>query len=150
MNSFDTQAVAGSADKGDAHVATASRRSLFVNPHGRRDGFWTNIRGHVFDLADPRSALLAPTPDDLYIASIASALAWSARSFLRTQGLRDDVCVAAEWLSDEDPTGLADINVTIRIPRCAEAVHAALSALIESSLAARLLAKPEVHISLQG
>lgn len=76
--------------------------------------------------------------------------AWSARSFLRASGLPDHVSVSARWRSYEDLPGLADINVTVTVSRLAEAVGAALGAALEKGLAARSLAAPVVHISLEG
>src|SRR5262249_1509324 len=81
------ETTAPSSDEGHA---------LFVGPRGRGDGFRASVRGHMLELADPGDADgLAPTPDDLFVASIASELAWSARRFLRTRGLPDDVSVSA-------------------------------------------------------
>ena len=129
--------------------AAASWRTLFVVPHDRREGFWASIRGHGLDLADPRSAL-APTPNDLFIVSIASELAWSARGILRAQGLPDDVSVSARWRDPEDPARLADIELTVTVSRRAEGVRAALDSAFENTLVARFLADPVVHISFEG
>jgi uncharacterized OsmC-like protein len=138
-------------DDGGSHALPSSlSRTLFVSPHGRRDGFWASIRGHVLDLADPNSGhMLAPTPDDLLVASFASELAWSARRFLRACGLPDDVNVSAEWRTHERSPGLADISLTVTVSRHAEAVRAALAASFQNSLAARCLPEPVVHISLE-
>jgi uncharacterized OsmC-like protein len=128
-----------------------SSHGLFVIPRGRGDGFRASIRGHILDLADPGSGhALAPTPDDLLIVSIASELAWSARRFLRAYGLPDDVSVSATWRTHEDPPSLADIKLTVTVPKRAEAVSAALAAAFANSLAARSLAEHLVHISLEG
>jgi hypothetical protein len=64
----------------------AATHALFVVPNRRGDGFQASVRGHILDLIDPSSYALAPTADDLLVVSFASALAWSARSFLRTHG----------------------------------------------------------------
>lgn len=125
--------------------------ALFVVPRERADGFRASIDGHILDLADPRSGhALAPTPDDLYVVSIASALAWSARDLLRANGLPEDVSVSATWRSDSDPRRPADIDLTITVPRRAEAARAALAAALDTSLSARSAAAPSVHISLEG
>jgi hypothetical protein len=129
----------------DSHPVHASSHALFVNRHERRDGFWANIRGHVIDLADPTSGqALAPTPDDLFIASVASDLAWYSQSLLRGYGLPDDVSVSAKW---QTPRGSAEITLTVTLSRRAAAVSAALAAALENRLAARSLANPVVHIS---
>jgi hypothetical protein len=132
-------------------VAAASSNALFVSPHERRDGFWASIRGHVLDLADPSSGhALAPTPDDLFIVSIASELAWTARSSFRADGLTDDVSVFANWWANADLPSLADIDLTVRVPRRAKAASAALAVAVQNSLAARSLVEPVAHISWEG
>ena len=77
----DGAAATDNADNSDGQAAPTSSDGLFVIPRGRGDGFQASIRGHILDLADPNSGhALAPTPDDLFIASIASGLAWSAQN----------------------------------------------------------------------
>ena len=104
----------------------------------------------MLELADPTDHRLAPSPDDLLIASIASDLAWSARRFLRACGLPDYVSVSAKWRTHEDQPSLADINLTVTVSRRAEAVSAALAVAFANSLAARSHAEPVVHISFGG
>jgi uncharacterized OsmC-like protein len=142
------------SDKVDSHTATTSSRALFVSPHERRDGFWASIRGHVLDLADPSSGhALAPTPDGLFIVSIASELAWTARTILRAHGLPDEESVSATWRTEEehgDRSILADINLTVTVSARAKAARAALAAALENILEARSLAEPITHISWEG
>lgn len=132
------------------HAVLRSSQALFVVPCRRGHSFEASIRGHMLELADPTDHQLAPTPDDLFIASLASELAWSARSFLRVSGLPDEVSVSAEWQATEHLPSLADINLTVRVSKGAEAVRAALAAALEKSLAERSLAGPAVHVSLDG
>ena len=127
----------------------ASSLTLYVTRRGRGDGFEASIRGHILDLADPDSGhSLAPTPDDLFFASIASDIAWSARNFLRALDLPDDVSVSAEWRAWKGLRSLADLTLTITVSRRAQSVTAALGAALEQSLAARSLAEAVVRISL--
>ena len=138
-------------DHGDSHTVPRSSHALFVIPSGRGDGFRASIRGHVLDLAEPSSGhALAPTPDDLFIVSIASELAWSAQRFLRAYGLPDDVSVSATWRTREDLPSPADIDLTVTVSRRAEAVGAVLAAALANSLTARSPAESVVHISLEG
>jgi uncharacterized OsmC-like protein len=135
----------------DVHALAASSNALLVSPHVRRDGFWASIRGHVLDLADPNSGhTLAPTPDDLFIVSIASELAWTARRILRADGLPDDVSVSANWRTNADLPICADIDLTVKVPRRAKAASAALAAAVQNSLAARSLAEPVAGIFWEG
>ena len=116
----------------------ASHDALFVIPSGRGGGLRASIRGHLLELADPSSGHgLAPTPDDLFIASIASDLAWSARHFLRAHGLADDVSVSAEWTTLDSPLRLADVSMTVTVSEMA----GALSDALEDTLAERIAAR---------
>lgn len=147
----DGAAATDNAHNGDGQAAPTSSDGLFVIPRGRGDGFQASIRGHILDLADPNSGhALAPTPDDLFIASIASGLAWSARSFLRTHRLPDNVSVSATWRTHEGLPGLADINLTVTAPRSAEALGAALAAAFADTLAERSPSEPGVHLAFEG
>jgi putative redox protein len=147
----DGAAATDNAHNGDGQAAPTSSNGLFVIPRGRGDGFQASIRGHILDLADPNSGhALAPTPNDLFIASIASGLAWSARSFLRTHRLPDDVSVSATWRTHEGLPGLADINLTVTAPRSAEALGAALGAGFADTLSAHSRSDPLIHISFEG
>jgi uncharacterized OsmC-like protein len=125
-------------------------RALCIIPTRRGDGFRASIHGYMLDLADPTDPRLAPTPDDLFIASIASEFAWSAQRFLRARGLSDDVSVSAAWPTPEEPPSLADITLTVTVSRRAEAVIAAFAAAFAKSLAARSLAEPVVRVSLES
>jgi uncharacterized OsmC-like protein len=114
--------------------------AVFVIPTRRGDGLRASIRGHVLELADPNPGHgLAPTPDDLLIVAVASDLAWSARRFLRDQGLTDDVSVSAAWRTPENPPSLPDISVTVALPEAAETMSDALMTALEARVAARSL-----------
>ena len=128
-----------------------SSDAFFVIPSGNGDTSLASIRGHILDLADPASGhALAPTPDDLFIVSIASELAWSARSLLRAHRMPDDVSVSATWRKHEHLPGLANIRMTVTVSRRAEAASVALDARFASRLAARSLADSVVNISFEG
>jgi hypothetical protein len=131
-------------------VAPATSHALFIIPTRQGGGFRAGINGHMLDLADPTDHRLAPSPDDLLIASMAAGLAWFARRFLRAHRLPDYVSVSAKWQSSGDLPSLADINLTVTVPRPAAAVSAALAAALDNNLAPRSLARPVVHISLEG
>jgi putative redox protein len=140
----DDQAVGQSSG-----AAPAMRQALFVLPSRWGDGFRVSIRGHLLELADPSPGHgLAPTPDDLLIASIASDLAWAARRFLRAHGVHEDVSVAAAWRTPESPSRLADIRVTVSVPDSAETESDALMAALEERVAARSLDEP-LHFDLR-
>jgi uncharacterized OsmC-like protein len=136
-------------DNGESDAAPTSH-ALFIIPTRWGNGFQASIHGHVLELADPTDHRLAPSPDDLLIAAIASDLAWSARRLLRANRLPEDVNVSARWQTTEGLPGLADITVTVTVSTRAKAVSEALAASFAGSLAARSLAEPDVHISPEG
>jgi uncharacterized OsmC-like protein len=152
MNAIATTNGTEVSDRVESRAAPSG--ALFVSPHERRDGFWASIRGHALDLADPSSGhALAPTPNDLFIVSIASDLAWTARAILRAHGLPDDVRVSATWQTQEehgDRPSLGDINLTVTVSARAKAARAALAAALENILEARSLAEPITNISWAG
>ena len=119
--------------------AAPSRDALFVIPeHG--GGLRASIRGHLLELAEPSAVhRLAPTPDDLFIASIASDLAWSARHFLHARGLPDDVSVSAEWRGVEHPPSVADVSMTVTVSETAKALSDELEHTLAERVATRSL-----------
>jgi uncharacterized OsmC-like protein len=131
--------------------APASRDALFVTP-GRGGVLRASIRGHLLELAEPSPVhRLAPTPDDLFIASIASDLAWSARHFLHAHGLPNDVSVSAEWRTVETPPSLADVSMTVTVSETAEALSDALEHTLAERVAARALDDPtRLHLRCMG
>jgi uncharacterized OsmC-like protein len=128
----------------------ASSDALFVIPSGRGGGLRASIRGHLLELADPSSGHgLAPTPDDLFIASIASDLAWSARHFLLQHGLPDDVSVSAHSRRLDNARSVTDISMTVTVSETVEAMSDAL----EDALAERVAARSpneRVELHLRG
>ena len=129
----------------------ASRDALIVVP-GRGGGLRATIRGHLLEIAEPSPVhRLAPTPDDLFIAAIASDLAWSARHFLQAHGLPDDVSVFAEWRSVEHPPSLAEVSMAVTVSETAKALRDALEHTLTERLAARSLDDPtRLHLHWVG
>jgi uncharacterized OsmC-like protein len=106
----------------------------------------------LLELAEPSLVnRLAPTPDDLFIASIASDLAWMARHFLRAHGVSDDVSISAEWRTPENTPRLADISMTVTVSGTVEAIGDALEdALLERVGARSPSDPPRLRLRCQG
>jgi hypothetical protein len=137
-------------DRSDSSPTPAPGHSVFIVPRGEEQGFRANVRGHVLDLVDPSSYALAPTPDDLFVVSIAASLAWSAQTLLHALGLPVYVSVSAEWPKDEDPPHPGDIALKVTVSKRAETISAELTAAFEKRLAKRFLAKPVVRLAFEG
>lgn len=128
----------------------ASRRILSVYQPGLDSSFRASIRGHILNLADPDSRHeLAPTPEDLFVAALASQVAWSARSFLHAHGRPEDVSVSANWRADGNVPGRGDLELAVTVSRDADDLGAALVEALELSLGEGSFV-PAVRISLQG
>ena len=141
---------ARNTDDGEPDAAPTSQ-ALFVIPTRRGDGFRASIRGHLLELAEPTGHGLAPTPDDLFIVSIGSDLAWCTRRFLRDHGLTEDVNVSVAWRTLENPPRLADISVTVVVSQAAETMSDALMAAVEERVAARSLDDAlRLHLHCRG
>ncbi len=132
-----------------AKSQSAAGRSLFVLPTRGRSGFRASVRGHVLELADPDADHdLAPTPDDLLVASIASELAWSAQRLLRARGLPDYVSVSGEWRT-HDARPLSEVDLTVTLSTRDEDLVATLGALLEGILAERSWStRPHVRVQV--
>ena len=112
--------------------------ALFVTPTRRGDGFHASIRGNVLELPDPEGGL-GPTPEELFVVSVASDLAWSARAFLRDRELAGDVSVSASWRTPEHAAGPVAISLTVAVSLTRETTADALMAALEERIASRSL-----------
>ena len=120
------------------HLPSAVAHALFVVPTRTAASFQASIRGRMLDLADPGSAdWVAPTPDDLFVASIASDFAWLARRFLRSRGLDDYVSVSAAWRTLNGRPRLEQLDMSVTVSKSAEAACPALVAVLQNRFAAR-------------
>jgi hypothetical protein len=132
----------------DAQAEPGASELLFVTPRARQDGFQASVRGHRFNLVDPSSSHpLVPTPNDLFVVSSASELAWSGRRFLRANRLPEYLSVAAAWHTDT--AGISKIRLTVTMSDRAEAAADALGALFQEVLDARSRAEPTVNITFE-
>jgi uncharacterized OsmC-like protein len=115
-----------------------SFRALFVLPDPRSGGFQASIRGHQLPLADPDSRHeLAPTPNDLLITSIASALAWTARRFLRGHELDEYVSVTAHSRTQQESSYLCELTLVVSVSEACALEVDALTTALERELDAR-------------
>jgi hypothetical protein len=79
----------------------------------------------------------APTPDDLFVVSIASDLAWFARGFLRARGLDEFVAVSAEWQARESEPASEELAVTVTVSRAVAEAEELLAAALMARFPAR-------------
>ena len=124
-------------DKPAEGAADAPERlPLFIIPCSRGDGFRASIRGHQLELADPSSGQdVAPTPDDLRVAAIASDFAWFARRFLRDRGLDDYVSVTARLCVNDRSPGLDHVDMALTVSEGTDTGRITLTAALEREFA---------------
>jgi hypothetical protein len=115
---------------------------LFVLPDVHRRGFHASIRGNILELADPNGGVpVAPTAEDLYVAALASFLAWTARDILRKWELPEDPNVLAQWQPSNSGAPIA-AEFTIAIALSARTAGSALLRALGDALSQRFDAGP--------
>ena len=99
--------------------------------HDGGDRFSIGIRDHVIRVDQPESdggTDTAPTPTELFVASLASCVAFYARRYLQRHDLAEDgLTVSAEAEFGAKPSRVAAITVALTLPDgIPEDKHAAL------------------------
>ena len=122
--------------------------------HRGGDKFDINVRGHVVRVDQPvkdGGDDTAPTPTELFIASLASCVAFYARRFLARHDLpTDGLAVEATFEMGSKPARVAGIEVRIIVPEGvpAERLGALLAVATHCTVHNTLTTEPEVSITL--
>lgn len=102
-----------------AHATTRTTPALRVE-HLGEDRFSIDVRGHrlvVDQPVDLGGADTAPTPTELFVASLASCVAFYARRYLRRHGLpAEGLAVDSDFVLGARPARVTDIEVRIILP----------------------------------
>ena len=134
-------------------VDSADLRPMRVEHRGG-DKFDINIRGHVVRVDQPvkdGGEDTAPTPTELFIASLASCVAFYARRYLARHNLpTDGLAVEATFDMGAKPARVAGIDVRLIVPEGvpAERLDALLAVATHCTVHNTLATKPEVSITL--
>jgi uncharacterized OsmC-like protein len=118
------------------------------------DLFEIAIRGHLVHVDQPvedGGSDAAPTPTELFVASLASCVAHYARRFLGRHGLpTDGLSVAATFTMAERPARVGEVTVAVTVPEAVpEERRAALLAVASHCTVHNSLEhQPEVSIEL--
>ncbi len=122
--------------------------------HKGGDVFEIDIRGHLLHVDQPVDAGgsdAAPTPTELFVASLASCVAHYARRYLaRHQLATDGLSVSATFSMEGGPARVGRIAVSVQVPRgVPDARRAALLAVVSHCTVHNSLeAPPAVSIEL--
>jgi putative redox protein len=122
--------------------------------HRGGDKFDINVRGHVVRVDQPvkdGGEDTAPTPTELFIASLASCVAFYARRYLARHNLpTEGLAVEATFEMGAKPARVAGINVRLIVPEGvpAERLDALLAVASHCTVHNTLESTPEVSITL--
>ena len=136
-----------------ARVDAADGRPFRVEHRGG-DRFDINVRGHVISVDQPVGGGgddTAPTPTELFIASLASCVAFYARRYLARHNLpTDGLAVEATFDMGSRPARVSGIDVRLIIPDGvpAERRDPLLAVATHCTVHNTLAAAPEVSITL--
>ncbi|MGW0080373.1 OsmC family protein [Streptomyces sp. NPDC003393] len=118
------------------------------------DAYEIRVRGHVLTADRPRSdggRDTAPTPEELFVASVAACAAQHAGHFL------DWHCLSREGLrvrgsfhrADDRPARVSELSLTVQAPAVPEDHLAALHAVLSHCTVSNTLARPpETHVTV--
>lgn len=99
-------------------MADMERREVSVT-HDGGTRFRIRVRGHEVVVDQPVDAGgddTAPTPTELFVASIASCTAFYGRTYLSRRGLPDRVDVVARWEVAAKPDRVARVSLRVEAP----------------------------------
>jgi putative redox protein len=143
-----TQAVAPLADPGDAHGMDVR----FV----AGEAYEVTVRGHRLVVDQPTGVGgqdSAPTPTELFVASLAACVAFYAGRYLTRHGYgRDGLAVSVGYeMASDRPVRVGGIRLTVRVPAgLPPERRAALRAVVSHCTVHNSLASPpSVAIGLQ-
>jgi uncharacterized OsmC-like protein len=122
--------------------------------HEVGDRFRIAVRQHTLSVDQPEAdggEDTAPTPTELFVASLASCVAFYARRFLSRHGLPvEGLSVTAEFGMASHPARVGEVNLQVQVP--AELAPAQQSALLavasHCTVHSTLLHPPDVRIEL--
>lgn len=142
---------------GEAAAASAGGQSGPWPPSlrvRREDGdrFAIVVRGHEAFVDQPRDdggEDSAPTPTELFVASLASCVAFYAGRFMNRHGVPGDLVVTATWRTAARPARVAAIDVEVSAPGVSDEKRDRFLSVIEHCTVHNTLqAPPEVAIRL--
>lgn len=137
-------------------TAQADERETMRVEHRGGDKFDIAIRNHVVSVDQPvelRGEDSAPTPTELFIASLASCVAFYARRYLaRHQLSSDGLVVEAQFTLATKPSRVGRIDISLQLPEGfpAERRDALLAVATHCTVHNSLETVPEVEIVLAG
>jgi uncharacterized OsmC-like protein len=123
-----------------------------VHMHG--DYFEIGVRNHDLAVDQPHddgTDDLAPSPTELFVASLAACAAFYARRFLVRHRLDDHVTVTAGWRAGDVPARVTDVTIDVFAPSLTAELHDRCMASVRRCTLKNTLDKPpDVAITLSA
>lgn len=123
-----------------------------THAHGSR--FRIVVRGHELFVDQPLSthgADTAPTPTELFVASVAACAAYYGRTYLARRGLPDTVDVTARWRLSRGPDRVAHVSLLVDAPGVPRDKLVVFRRVLEGCLVHNTLKNPcDVEIQLSS
>jgi uncharacterized OsmC-like protein len=122
--------------------------------HEWNDRFFIDIRGHQLFVDQPEADGgddTAPSPTELFVASLAACVAFYARRYLSRHGLpQDGLAVSAEYTMSSRPARVGHIDVRLTLPEAisGERRAALLAVASHCTVHNSLIEGPMVRIAL--
>ena len=121
--------------------------------HDGGDRFSIGVRGHVVHVDQPEAdggTDTAPTPTELFVASLASCVAFYARRYLRRHGLPEGLAVVAEADFGTKPSRVASVTMSLTVPEAvpADKREALLAVASHCTVHNTLTHEPDVLVRL--
>lgn len=141
---------------GQSTDGTQAPRGVVRVDHEDGDRFRIGVRGHVIEVDQPvhdGGSDVAPTPTELFVASLASCVAFYARRFLTRHGLPTaGLVVTAGFTMAERPARVGEVTVTVTVPEGVPAERqASLLAVASHCTVHNTLRQPaQIRIDLAG
>ena len=116
--------------------------------------FRIDVRGHALFVDQPLSAHgadTAPTPTELFVASVAACAAFYGRTYLARRGLPDTVDVTARWRLSRAPDRVAQVSLLVDAPGVPRDKLAVFQRVLDGCLVHNTLKNPsDVKIQLSS
>jgi uncharacterized OsmC-like protein len=122
--------------------------------HRSNDRFDVIIGPFYLSVDQPTSAGgndTAPTPTELFVASLAACQAFYAQRFLRRHAVEGDVTITASWSMAERPARVSRVQMHIDAPHLPAGLGPRLMKVVEHCTVHNTLRQPpEIVVELDG
>lgn len=113
--------------------------------HEAGDRFAIMMRGHRITVDQPESdggADSGPTPTELFVASLASCVAFYGQRFLLRHEVPGDLSVDAQWEMASSPPRVASVSISVEAPELPDHLQSRFLKVVEHCTVHNTLSMP--------